>query len=62
ICDYFEEEYKIVIHKGDLIGYLENLIYSLESIKSILEGIYELKIQYKADLKKIPNLISQIKY
>ncbi|MFX0028070.1 MAG: DEAD/DEAH box helicase [Candidatus Hermodarchaeota archaeon] len=62
ICDYFEEEYKIVIHKGDMIGYLENLIYSLESIKNILEGIHDLDSKYKIELHEIPNLINQIKY
>ncbi|MFX1279448.1 MAG: DEAD/DEAH box helicase [Promethearchaeota archaeon] len=62
ICDYFEKEYKIIIHKGDLIGYLENLIYSLESIKSILEGIYDLGTNYKSEVINIPNLIDQIKY
>lgn len=62
ICDYFEEEYKIIIHKGDLIGYLENLIYSLESIKNILEGIYDLGTKYKSEIINIPNLIDQIKY
>ena len=58
----FEHEYKILIHKGDLIGYLENLIYSLESIKNILEGIYDLDSKYKAEIQEIPNLIEQIKY
>ena len=62
IFDYFNEEYKIVIHKGDMIGYLENLIYSLESIKNILEGIHDLEPKYKIDIQEIPNLIEQIKY
>ncbi|MCK4382381.1 MAG: hypothetical protein KAW66_03725, partial [Candidatus Lokiarchaeota archaeon] len=62
ICNYFVEEYKIVIHKGDMIGYLENLIYSLESIKNILEGIFDLDSKYKLEIQEIPNLIEQIKY
>ncbi|MFX0082242.1 MAG: DEAD/DEAH box helicase [Candidatus Hodarchaeota archaeon] len=62
ICNYFSEEYKIIIHKGDMIGYLENLIYSLESIKNILEGIFDLDPQYEIEIREIPNLIEQIKY
>ena len=62
ICRYFVEEYKIVIHKGDMIGYLENLIYSLESIKNILEGIFDLDSKYKLEIQEFPNLIEQIKY
>jgi helicase len=62
ICNYFSEEYKIVIHKGDLIGYLENLIYSLESIKNILEGNFDLDQKFKVEVQEIPKLIEQIKY
>jgi len=62
ICNYFIEEYKIVIHKGDMIGYLENLIYSLESIKNIIEGVFDLDSKYKVETQEIPNLIEQIKY
>jgi len=62
ICDFLKEEYKIVIHKGDMIGYLENLIYSLESIKNIIEGVFDLDSKYKAEIQEIPNLIKQIKY
>ncbi|MFX1572054.1 MAG: DEAD/DEAH box helicase [Promethearchaeota archaeon] len=60
ICNYFEEEYNIIIFKGDVIDYLENLIYSLESIKNILEGI--LHSNYESDIGEIPKLIEQIKY
>ncbi|MFX1375942.1 MAG: DEAD/DEAH box helicase [Promethearchaeota archaeon] len=62
ITDYFIEEYKIIIHKGDMIGYLENLIYSLESIKNILEGIFDLDPKHKIEILKIPKLIEKIKY
>ena len=62
ICNYFVEEYKIVIHKGDMIGYLENLIYSLESIKNILGGNFNLDPKYKVEVQEIPKLIRQIKY
>ena len=34
--------------------YLENLIYSLESIKNISEGISDLNENYIKDIKKIP--------
>ncbi|MBY8990565.1 MAG: DEAD/DEAH box helicase [Candidatus Lokiarchaeota archaeon] len=62
ICDHFNEEYKIVIYKGDMIGYLENLIYSLESIKNILEGNFDLEQKFKVEVQEIPNLIEKIKY
>ena len=62
ICDHFNEEYKIIIHKGDMIGYLENLIYSLESIKNILEGNFDLEQKFKVEVQEIPNLIKKIKY
>ena len=45
-----------------MIGYLENLIYSLESIKNIIEGVFDLDSKYKAEIQEIPNLIKQIKY
>jgi helicase len=62
ICRTFEEEYKIKIFKGDVIDYLENLIYSLESIKNILEGISYLDPIYQAEIQQIPKIISKIKY
>ncbi|MFX1502354.1 MAG: DUF5814 domain-containing protein, partial [Promethearchaeota archaeon] len=62
ISDYLAEEYKIIVFKGDLIDYLENLIYSLESIKNISEGISNLHETYLAEIKKIPSLIESIKY
>ncbi|MFW9942290.1 MAG: DEAD/DEAH box helicase [Candidatus Thorarchaeota archaeon] len=62
ICNYIMEEYKIIIHKGDIIGYLENLIHSLESIKNILEGNLDLDPQYRIEVQSIPELIDQIKY
>ncbi|UCD01192.1 MAG: DEAD/DEAH box helicase [Promethearchaeota archaeon] len=62
ISNYLAEEYKIIIFKGDLIDYLENLIYSLESIKNIAEGITNLDENYKKEIKEIPELIDRIKY
>ncbi len=62
ICRTFEEEYKIKIFKGDVIDYLESLIYSLESIKNILEGISYLNPIYQTEIQEIPSIISKIKY
>jgi helicase len=62
ICIIFEEDYKIKIFKGDVIDYLENLIYSLESIKNILEGTSHLDPKYQAEIQEIPKIISKIKY
>ena len=62
ICRTFEDEYKIKIFKGDVIDYLENLIYSLESIKNILEATSHLDPIYLAELQEIPEIISKIKY
>ncbi len=62
ISNYLREEYKIVIFRGDLIQYLENLIYSLESIKNISEGITNLNENYVKEIRNIPGLIEKIKY
>jgi len=62
ISNYLIEEYKILVFKGDLIDYLENLIYSLESIKNIADGISNLNENYVREIKEIPNLIESIKY
>ncbi|MFW9897380.1 MAG: DUF5814 domain-containing protein, partial [Candidatus Thorarchaeota archaeon] len=62
ISRIFEEEYKILIFKGDLISYLEELIYSLEAIKNILEGVSGLDLEYNEEIKSIPQIIANIKY
>ncbi len=62
ISKYLIEEYKILVFKGDLIDYLENLIYSLESVKNIASGIYNIDKDYIREINKIPNLIDNIKY
>ncbi|MFX1378402.1 MAG: DEAD/DEAH box helicase [Promethearchaeota archaeon] len=62
ISNYLLEEYKIMVFKGDLIDYLESLIYSLESIKNIAEGISNLDEDFNNEIKEIPNLIESIKY
>ena len=61
INDYLEDEYKIIVFKGDLIDYLENLIYSLESIKNISEGLSNLDKNYREQLIQIPDFIEKIK-
>ncbi|MFX0186892.1 MAG: DEAD/DEAH box helicase [Candidatus Hodarchaeota archaeon] len=61
ISQYFKEYYKILIFKGDIIDYLENLIYSLESIKNISEGISNLEQKYKEQISEIPKVIQKIK-
>ncbi|MFX0012269.1 MAG: DUF5814 domain-containing protein, partial [Candidatus Hermodarchaeota archaeon] len=61
ISEYLEEEYKILIYKGDITDYLENLIYSFESIFNISKGIINLDSEYKKELTDIPNLIERIK-
>ena len=62
ISSFLMEEYKLIVFKGDLITYLEELIYSLESIKNIAEGISNLDESYLREIKEIPNLIENIKY
>ena len=61
IRNYFEEEYQILIFKGDLIDYLENLIYSFESIKNISKGISNLDQNYRDQVTLIPDIIEKMK-
>jgi helicase len=61
IRDYFEEKYKIMIFKGDIIDYLENLIYTFESISHIAKAIENIDSQYKNELEEIPNTILAIR-
>lgn len=62
ISEYMNREYKIVIFKGDIIDYLENLIYSLESIKNIGEGLSNMDLSFKKEILEIPTMIENIKY
>jgi helicase len=62
ISNHLIKDYKILVFKGDLIDYFENLIYSLESIKNIAEGISNLDENYIRQIKEIPTLIENIKY
>ena len=61
IHDYLKEYYSIVVFKGDLIDYLENLIYSFESIRNIVKGIPNLDSSYQKELDMIPDLVEKIK-
>jgi helicase len=61
ISNFLEDELKILIYKGDITDYLENLIYSFESILNISRGISDLNSEYKKELSEIPNIIQKIK-
>ncbi|MFX1555949.1 MAG: DEAD/DEAH box helicase [Promethearchaeota archaeon] len=62
ISDYLKENYEIMVFKGDLIDYLENLIYASESIISISNGIANiLDSEYEKELLEIPHIIHRIK-
>ena len=61
IANFLNEEYKILVFKGDIIGYLENLIYSLESIYNISEGLYNLNEKYRNQILEFPKIIEKIK-
>ena len=61
ISDLLESEYKILIYKGDITDYLENLIYSFESILNIAKGISDLDPGYQFQLNSIPSIIDKIK-
>ena len=62
ISSYLLEVYNIMVFKGDLIDYLESLIYSLESVLNIAKGLDNINSQNKSQLSEIPNLIAKIKY
>jgi len=62
ISNYLKENYEIMVFKGDLIDYFENLIYSCESIINISNGIADLlDPEYEKELSKIPEIIQRIK-
>ncbi len=61
ISQYLEDEYELLVFKGDLIDYLQNLIYSLESVKNIAKGIKNLGAAYTEELSEIPKIIEKIK-
>jgi helicase len=61
ISEYLEEDLKILIYKGDIADYLENLIYSFESILNISKGIKNLDPDYEKEILEIPNIIENIR-
>jgi len=61
ISEYLENELKILIYKGDITDYLENLIYSFESILNISKGISNLDSDYEEELLEIPSIIENIR-
>jgi helicase len=61
ISEYLEEELKILIYKGDITDYLENLIYSFESILNISQGIPNLDSEYEKEIFQIPKIIENIR-
>ena len=61
ITEYLENELEIMIFKGDITNYLENLIYSFESVLNISKGVYNLDPIYNEQLLDIPNIIERIR-
>ncbi len=61
ISEYLEDELKILIYKGDITDYLENLIYSFESILNISKGITNLDPDYEKEISEIPFIIESIR-
>ncbi|MHA1670654.1 MAG: DEAD/DEAH box helicase [Promethearchaeota archaeon] len=61
ISDYLMEEFSIQVFKGDIIDYLESLIYSFESLFNISQGLPKLDPNYKKELSDIPEIIRSIK-
>jgi len=61
ITEYLESELEIMIYKGDITDYLENLIYSFESILNISKGVQNLDTKYREELSEIPNIIERIR-
>jgi len=61
IREYLEKEYNILVFKGDLMDFLESLIYSLESVLEIAKSIKTINIGYKNEIIEIPKYIKKIK-
>jgi len=61
IAEYLESELEIMIYKGDITDYLENLIYSFESVLNISRGVSIIDPLYNEDLSDIPNIIEKIR-
>ena len=61
IRDYLETEYNILVFKGDLMDFLETLIYSLESVLEIAKSIKTINVGYKNEIMEIPKYVEKIK-
>jgi helicase len=61
IAEYLENELEIMIYKGDITDYLENLIYSFESVLNISKGVPNLDPIYNEEISDIPNIIERIR-
>jgi superfamily II helicase len=61
IRQYLQNQYNLTVFKGDIIDYLNSLIYSFQSIKNIALGLPTLKDSYKTEIKKIPKIVRNIK-
>ena len=61
IRQYLENQYNLTVFKGDIIDYLNSLIYSFQSIKNIALGLPTLEDSYKTEIKKIPKIVRNIK-
>ena len=61
ISEYLEYELEIMIYKGDITDYLENLICSFESILNISKGVKKLDPMYIEELSHIPSIIEKIR-
>ena len=61
ITEYLENELEIMIYKGDITDYLENLIYSFESVLNICKGVAKLDSIYNEEISNIPNIIEKIR-
>lgn len=61
ITEYLENELEIMIYKGDITDYLENLIYSFESVLNISKGVPNLDPIYNEEISNIPNIIERIR-
>jgi helicase len=61
ITEYLENELEIMIYMGDITDYLENLIYSFESVLNICKGVPNLDPIYNEELLDIPNIIEKIR-
>ena len=61
ISEYLKNELEILIYRGDITDYLENSIYSFESVLNISKGVPNLDPIYDEELSDIPNIIEQIR-